>query len=123
MTLKYQHEYGQMESYVHEALGMAIEALFAEPCDDAVSRQAVLNILFYKSDGNGEVKLSNELRDRIRRLSPVTPKQKMGRWIKISPADIYECSECGQNVMTSDICAYKFCHGCGAKMEEGSGEE
>ena len=43
---------------------------------------------------------------------------KVGHWIKISPANIYECSECGQNVMTQDICAYKFCHGCGAKMVE-----
>ena len=43
--------------------------------------------------------------------------EKTGWWKKISPANIYECSECGQNVMTDDICAYKFCHGCGAKME------
>lgn len=48
---------------------------------------------------------------------------KTGRWIKISPADTYECSECGQNVMTADICAYRYCHGCGAKMEESEGKE
>lgn len=40
-----------------------------------------------------------------------------GHWIKISPAGIYECSECGKNVMTSDIEAYEHCHGCGAKMD------
>ena len=40
-----------------------------------------------------------------------------GRWIKISPAGIYECSECGKNVMTSDIEAYEYCHGCGARMD------
>ena len=40
-----------------------------------------------------------------------------GHWIKISPAGIYECSECGKNVMTSDIEAYEYCHGCGARME------
>jgi len=44
---------------------------------------------------------------------------KKGKWIKISPADIYECSKCGQNVMTIDIDVYRWCHGCGAKMEEG----
>lgn len=43
---------------------------------------------------------------------------KTGHWIKISPAKIYECSECGRNVMTRDIWAYEFCHGCGAKMVE-----
>lgn len=47
-----------------------------------------------------------------------TPQPKAGRWIKICPADIYECSVCGQDVMTPDICAYKYCHQCGAKMQE-----
>lgn len=42
---------------------------------------------------------------------------RYGKWIKISPAGIYECSECGKNVMTSDIEAYEHCHGCGAKMD------
>lgn len=42
---------------------------------------------------------------------------KTGRWKRISPAGIYECSECGQNVMTGDIECYRFCHGCGAMME------
>ena len=41
-----------------------------------------------------------------------------GKWIKIHPQDIYECSECHQNVMTSDIECYKFCHHCGARMDE-----
>ena len=40
-----------------------------------------------------------------------------GHWIKISPAGIYECSECQKNVMTSDIEAYEYCHGCGARMD------
>jgi hypothetical protein len=40
-----------------------------------------------------------------------------GHWIKISPAGIYECSECGKNVMTSDIEAYEYCQGCGARMD------
>lgn len=40
-----------------------------------------------------------------------------GHWIKISPAGIYECSECQKNVMTSDIEVYEYCHGCGAKMD------
>ena len=44
-------------------------------------------------------------------------ERKTGKWVKISPAGIYECNQCGQNVMTADIEAYKFCHGCGAKME------
>ncbi len=40
-----------------------------------------------------------------------------GFWKQISPAKVYECSECGQNVMTDDIDVYEWCHGCGAKMD------
>lgn len=40
------------------------------------------------------------------------------RWRKISPAGIYECEKCGQNVMTGDIEAYKYCHGCGRMVED-----
>ena len=43
--------------------------------------------------------------------------QEPVKWVKISPAGIYECSGCGQNVMTSDIDAYKYCHGCGRVVE------
>ena len=46
----------------------------------------------------------------------IEPERKKGHWIKVSPANIYECSECGKNVMTDDISAYVFCHGCGAEM-------
>ena len=48
--------------------------------------------------------------------APTIEKRKKGKWIKISPAGIYECSVCGQNVMTQDIDAYLYCHGCGADM-------
>lgn len=58
---------------------------------------------------------------RLRELpSADVAEIKHGRWIKISPAGIYECSECGQNVMTKDIDVYKRCHNCGARMD---GEE
>lgn len=54
---------------------------------------------------------------RIIRELPAAEEQR-GRWEKISPAGIYECSACGQPVMTTDIAAYKYCHGCGAYMGE-----
>lgn len=47
----------------------------------------------------------------------VEPERKTGRWIKISPAGIYECSECHGHIMTKDIDCYDFCHKCGTKME------
>lgn len=44
--------------------------------------------------------------------------EKCGTWLKISPAGVYECSICKQLVMTSDIDEYKFCHGCGTRMNK-----
>ena len=47
----------------------------------------------------------------------IEQEPKTGRWKRIG-YDIYECSICGQDVMTGDICAYRHCHCCGAKMFE-----
>ena len=51
----------------------------------------------------------------------VSKQRNKGHWTQIIPAGIYECSECGQCVMTSDIDVYNFCHRCGAEMTEGEG--
>ena len=60
----------------------------------------------------------SEISNCIAEIANTEPiKIKTGQWKRISPAGIYECSECGQNVMTGDIECYQFCHGCGAKME------
>ena len=40
-----------------------------------------------------------------------------GRWIKITPSGIHECSKCGKYVMTCNIEAYKYCQRCGARMD------
>lgn len=45
------------------------------------------------------------------------------RFRQISPARIYECEKCGQNVMTDDIDAYKYCHGCGRKVKHDRPEQ
>lgn len=52
-----------------------------KPCEDAVSRQAVFNQIFYSTDNSGDVELGSVLRRRIENLPPVTPKQ---RWIPVS---------------------------------------
>lgn len=53
----------------------------------------------------------------IDRQHTIEPRPR-GRWVKISPAGIYECSNCGKYVMTDDINEYEFCHGCGADMRQ-----
>ena len=54
--------------------------------------------------------------DVIEQLPSAEPVRH-GRWIKIHPGGIYECSECGGNVMTDHIDVYRFCHQCGVMMD------
>ena len=102
-----------------------------EPCDDVVSRQAVLasiknlypdmpimDIFGARRKWLDKYAPYFECENAVEQLPSVRPQEQTGHWIKISPAEIYECSECGQNVMTQDICAYKYCHGCGADMRK-----
>jgi len=95
-----------------QAFKIGIEALEQEPCDDAISREAVSKLL---NDGwlKG-IYPSNE----IMTLPPVRPKPRTGQWIE----DEYEmkvgCSECGEE---NDKCS-KYCPNCGAKMITTSSE-
>lgn len=67
---------------------------------DVISRQAAIDLCL----------------KGLNNLPSAQPERKTGRWLQISPAEIYECSECAQMVMTDDISCYKYCHGCGAYM-------
>ena len=63
------------------SMQLVFEMMNRPTSDDCVSRQAVLNTLFYKSDNNCEVVLNKELQDRIKALPPATPTQ---RWIPVN---------------------------------------
>ena len=59
-----------------------------------------------------KIQLSDQdgfIRSRARAEGREMAQGKPGRNLRMFPV--------GQVVMTSDIEAYKFCHGCGAKME------
>jgi len=115
-----------------------IKALEQQPCDDAIRRRAVLNILTEQerlardrvidtpsSLGNGlhtcvnpaYTRYSAQLSERkqfkamIQSMTSVTPQPKMGRWIY---KGYYECSECGKSTY---IDKSNYCPNCGAKME------
>lgn len=45
-----------------------------------------------------------------------------GHWHQITASGIVECSNCGCSLLTYDLDCYKFCHSCGAKMDESEGE-
>lgn len=58
----------------------------------------------------------DELNDAHNTAIRVLNSTETTRWKKISPANIYECEQCGINLMTNDIEVYKYCHNCGRKV-------
>ena len=114
-VLKILHKYGKYifvtdekrySSMVDEIANL--KALKQEPCEDTVSRQAVLD----------EFHDLTNLYERIKQLPSVQPKQKTGRWIldedKSLMFNIYKCSNC-ENIGARES---KYCPNCGAKMVE-----
>lgn len=92
-------------------------------CEDCISREAVDNYIVKLMSGylyDEERARLEDLTAYIWELPSVIPSRPSGKWKRISPAGIYECTNCNQVIMTSDIDCYKYCHGCGARME---GEE
>jgi len=93
-----------------------------EPCEDAISRQA-MHIELEKWITYGEYKYSNAtkyLYDRIDRLPSIKQEPKTGRWIKTigenGVTSVVRCSECGFE--DNRYMLFRYCPSCGAKMEE-----
>ena len=114
----------QARQAVKELRKKLAEYLEQKPCDDCISRQAVLEVIDAKAwefcdyliseSRNEEQKPVSHFADNLREcisedLPSVTPQQKTGRWI-----EGYEwvCSNCG----TLNRALYKCCSHCG-KME------
>ena len=96
----------------HEAMMMAKKALEQEPCEDAISRQSMLDYLKY---------LHGEMPEEefIKELPSVTPARKTGHWIYHSDEGFVECSNCGSATnCDGNIADLHFCFSCGAKMDE-----
>ena len=132
---EYQYDTGDDWSREHEARNMAIKALNQEPCDDATSRQAVIDMCKKEIDHisknwqnyhspseakSGFAYIATNIYD----LPPVNPQPKSGHWIGIDeePHEDYECDRCGYVVSTYTAniephTEYKYCPNCGAKME------
>lgn len=88
-----------------------------ESCEDAISREAMLE---YQQYLHG--KMPNEenykLFEFIKELPSVIPKQKTGKWNILGyddPSDVklYRCSECHMKITLK----FNYCPNCGAKME------
>lgn len=118
-----------------EMFNMAIKALEHEPCEDAVSREAVCKLIedrydFYEGaeyigDKSRRDELSSLLADiKYNGLLPsATPKTKTGRWNFIGD-QMFECTSCGKfytqrqlenlRVHMYDPELPKYCPACGS---------
>ena len=120
-----------------EPIQMAIKALEQEPCEDAMSRQAVLDMasVIETDDYSGNEILEVVDVDDIKALPSVTPAQKKGKWIDTDVTllnrqgyIVHEviCSECNWisyfRKMGNKYIGANLCPNCGCKMSEG-GEE
>lgn len=94
--------------------------------DDLISRQAVLNQIFYSTDNSGDVVLGSVLRRRIENLPTVRPQEsKTGHWIAQDIHNChtdFKCSECGyihnfMHLYGKPTADYTYCPNCGARME------
>lgn len=96
-----------------------------EPCDDTVSRQAVLDIDFNRII-HTTAKPAEMIKQKVEQLPPIRPQEKTGHWIA---QDIYnchtnfKCSECGyihsfMHLYGKPTADYTYCPNCGAKMVE-----
>lgn len=109
-----------------QALDMAIKALEQEPCEDAVSRKAVHDML-ENLPVTVENKWFNWLQKaciRLAELPSVTSIRPKGHWVECNDdiSDWYECSECGygnegemQYSREYDV-RTNYCPNCGTKM-------
>ena len=91
---------------LNEALDMAIKALEQEPCEDAVSRQYLIDIA--TEDGAYDYVSAQE----IANAPSVNPQPKTGHWIKTSSG--FKCSKC----LIVHSHTSLFCQSCGARMVE-----
>jgi len=128
-------------------LGKAIKELEQEPCEDAISRQAAIDVLaigeeFLKRVLD-EVDVIGHEREKyewglglvesyisdMEELPSVNPQPKTGHWIKVENDQCwwYECDQCHNEPLkdkwTHDDVLSAWCSCCGAKMEESEESE
>ena len=114
---------------LNEALDMAIKALEQEPCEDAISRQAVLDAMYALCDTGKNLEENpwrdnlhiDAIADAIDNLPPVTPQPKAGHWIDIMVGDMpaQACDQCNTFYpLAYTGGGHKYCPNCGIKMQE-----
>lgn len=120
------------ESAVLQVFDLALKVIEQKPCEDCISRQAVLDEL-------DKSKYSKEFCEEhhidwsinldmahivVNKLKPVTSHSKTGHWIKMPLVEAgqtysHKCSLCGRRILATDVglSEFPYCH-CGANMIE-----
>lgn len=107
---------------VNTALDTACKALEQEPCEDAISRQAVLSMQ-YRIDDSATLSSRDVVNvDDIEDLPPVTPQSKTGLWIKSRDSygnNHFTCPFCEHDIATKYAGTWEdnYCSNCGARLE------
>ncbi len=112
-----------------QAINQIMDWLEQEPCEDTVSRQAVLDGLASIAKAKAKSDAQKSLMGRImfftEKLPSVTPQPKIGHWIEKDGFDgdtYYDCSECGESWTTIEGTPWNngmnYCPNCGTKMQE-----
>lgn len=98
-----------------EIYNRALQALEKEPCEDAISRKAVIKAVDAHTNEDGT--LDDDITIILEDLPSVQPKSKTGHWIG---NELGHCDNCGVEGCASDIwnnCkGDKYCPNCGAKI-------
>ena len=115
------------DGYLGQAIDKAIKALEQQPCEDAISRQAVLDNAYAYGYGLEPEGYCVNVED-IQALPPVTPSRpieqepRQGHWIKVTNGrGGHECDVChnyAPSFQTGDEYLSAFCPNCGADMRE-----
>ena len=115
--------FAELMGYHVQALKKGIAVLEAEArssekpnnCEDAISRQSVIDIVH-----NGLGLTIGRVEQKINKLPSVNLETRTACWIQKDKGDGFinwRCSNCGMLSRSSQRPWYKFCPGCGARME------
>lgn len=121
---KYIKEIDHLRKYIYKLETQIVEQ---EPCEDVISRQAVLDIWHTSYSDNREENEEIQYKKIAFELPSVTPKPEIGRWVDTESDafenyHVYQCSNCKQYELIEYpeyVSRFKFCPNCGQpKMQE-----
>lgn len=118
--------YLQSSGFSEEQINEIEQGFRQKSCEDAISRQAVLDLAYDMSEIDGEhftePYMVVDVED-IQKLPSVKPQEpKTGRWIESNGVGMFVCSVCNESFYPMPTCMGKplmeYCPNCGCRMVE-----